>query len=98
MLKNLKHQIKNETAKINTAGPGRLLVFLNKKKKHLNSLIDDFEDLAYRLRKELSEGIDKKNIKEYRKRLNQINENIIYQRSIITKLEREIEKVEVLQG
>jgi flagellar biosynthesis chaperone FliJ len=97
MLKSLKHHINNETETKSTAGPGRLLVFLNKKKKHLNSLIDDFEGLAYKLREELSAGINKKKIQGYRRRLSQINENIIYQRRIITELEMEMEKMKVLQ-
>ena len=97
MLKSAGHQVQKDTANISIAGQGRLLAFLNKKKKHLNSLIDDFEEIAFRLRKELSPGIDKKKIQEYRKRLNKINDNIISQRKIITELEEEVGKIEVLQ-
>ncbi len=97
MLKSEGHQVQKGTAEIIIAGPGRLLAFLNKKKKHLNGLIDDFEDLASRLRKELSAGIDQEKSHEYRKRLNEINDNIISQRKIITELEEEVGKIEVLQ-
>jgi hypothetical protein len=97
MLKSAGHRIQKETADLSIAGPVRLLAFLNKKKKHLNCLIDDFEDLAFRLRKEMSAGIGREKIQAYSNRLNQINDNIISQRGIITELEAEVKKIEVLQ-
>ena len=74
-----------------------LFDFLNKKKKYLNSLIDDFENLAYRLKKEQLAGIGQKEIEIYSKRLNEVNQNIIDQRKVITKLEEELLKKELFK-
>jgi hypothetical protein len=45
----------------------------------------------------MSAGIGREKIQAYSNRLNQINDNIISQRGIITELEAEVKKIEVLQ-
>ncbi|MDD5622821.1 MAG: hypothetical protein PHQ09_06660 [Actinomycetota bacterium] len=74
---------------------GDVYTCLNEKKVYLNKLIDDFEKLAYKLKYELSAGINDKKIKHYSKKMEDLNEGIIGQRKIITRLEHEIRKIKL---